>query len=132
MCTVKKTTFARNEVRIEFVWEVICHICHDARGQIAAFLYRNLRVCGEEKKASAQSTGFFLCLVGAGVLFVEKLAEHRVDIFLIADMLDCEIIKHRLQMFIFAPQRLVRAACYLDIAIVTHNGQNFLRQNFMT
>ena len=58
MCTVEKTTFARNEVRIEFVWEVICHICHDARGQIAAFLYRNLRVCGEEKKPARRALAF--------------------------------------------------------------------------
>ena len=62
---------------------------------------------------------------------MEKLAEYRVDIFLIADMLDGEVIKHGLQMFIFAPQCLMRAACYLDIAVVTHHWQNFLRQNFM-
>jgi hypothetical protein len=74
MCTVEKTTFARNEVRIEFVWEVICHICHDARGQIAAFLYRNLRVCGEEKKPARRALAF-LCLVGAGVLLVEQSPE---------------------------------------------------------
>jgi hypothetical protein len=41
-------------------------------------------------------------------LLVEQLPEHRVDIFLVADMLHGKVIKHRLQMFIFAPQGLVR------------------------
>ena len=63
---------------------------------------------------------------------MEQFAEHRVDIILVADMLDSEVIKYRLQMFILAPQRLVRPPCNLNIAVVTHHRQDLLRQDFVT
>lgn len=46
----------------------------------------------------------WLGLIGAGgALFLKKLAEHRINIILIANMLHRKIIKGGLQMLIFAP-----------------------------
>ena len=56
--------------------------------------------------------------ITGGALFMEQLAEDRVNIFLIANMLHCKILKRRLQMLILAPQRLVGAAGDFDIAVV--------------
>ncbi len=50
---------------------------------------------------------------------MEQFAEHRIDIFLVANVLHSKVLKGFLQMLIFAPQRLVRAAGYLYVAVVT-------------
>ncbi|MNL68664.1 hypothetical protein D3C87_1934270 [compost metagenome] len=71
-----------------------------------------------------------LCVAGTR-LFVEQFAEHRVNIVLIADMLHSKVIEHRLQMLILTPQRLMRAARNFDVAVITHHGQNFLREDFV-
>ena len=62
---------------------------------------------------------------------MKQFAEYRVDILLVANMLHGEIIKGRLQVFILAPQGLVRPAGNFDIAVITHHRQNFLRQQFV-
>ena len=63
---------------------------------------------------------------------MEQLPEHRINVILVTDMLHGEIIEHRLQMLILPPQGLVRATGDFDIAVVTHDRQNFLRQDLVT
>ena len=52
---------------------------------------------------------------------MKQFAEYRVDILLVANMLHGEIIKGRLQVFILAPQGLMRPAGNFDIAVITHH-----------
>lgn len=47
--------------------------------------------------------GWLRSIGAGGTLFLKKLAEHRINIILIANMLHCKIIKRGLQMLIFAP-----------------------------
>ena len=57
----------------------------------------------EEKKASVGRWLSISLITRGGILLVEKLAEYRVDIFLIANMLNRKVIKRLLQMFVLAP-----------------------------
>ena len=82
-------------------------------GQIVYFITRhrsNLSTCGNmgcKRHEINQPGDYFpgwLWLIGAGgTLFLKKLAEHRINIILIANMLHREIIKGGLQMLIFSP-----------------------------
>lgn len=62
-----------------------------------------LRQWWENQPENSINWLIFLRLAGGGALLVEQLAEHRVDIFLVAYMLHGEVFKGRLQMFIFTP-----------------------------
>ena len=53
------------------------------------------------------------------ILFMKQFTEHRINIILVADMLQRKVVESRLQMLIFSPRA---DGDVFRIAVITNNG----------